>query len=311
MRKLRLTMVAAALITCAVLVMPVKANAQAIVTSNAVYTYDVLLADITELCATYPGIVNFTSIGTTKSGFMIPMITVGNVNAPHSIMIQASIHGREYATANMSMKIAEYYASLFAQGQLQDLFANTCFYVVPMANPEGVSISQSTDKNWKSNGQGVDLNRNFNANWAIVDTKGVFGPAASNYKGPAAESEAESKALVKMAVSKNFDCYISYHQAGNIIYYDDAGTTDAVSAASTCLAQTISRRNGYGMRNLKQTTANGETTMGGFNDWVQIVLQKPGVTVECGTAYGQSTVNGIYKKNRDTWSDVARLFWVQ
>lgn len=283
--------------------------AEEIVSIGSVYTYADMTEDINQLCVSYPSVVSSSSIGSTATGLSIPMIVVGNPSAPHSVMIQSSIHGREWATAAMTMKIAEYYAASFTAGELQDLYANTNFYVVPMANPDGVTIAQTSDGMWKANGVGVDLNRNFDVNWEALDSKGACAPCAENYKGAGPASESETKALISMAQSRNFDCYISYHQAGNIIYYDDNGTTESVSNASTMLAMTIARTNGYGLRNLKVANANGETTMGGFNDWVQICLNKPGVTVECGSAYGAGQVNSIYARNRDSWDSIARLFW--
>lgn len=290
--------------------MPAKANAAgSVVSSGSVYTYGEMIQDIDALCHMYPGIVSYSSIGTSSVGLGIPMITLGNPCAPHCIMIQSAIHGREYATANMTMKIVEYYASNYAVGNMADLYNNTCFYIVPMSNPDGVTIAQTSNCMWKANGIGVDLNRNFDINWNSLDSKGVYQPCSENFKGYTPVSENETKALIALAKSRNFDCYISYHQAGNVIYFDDNGTSEYVSNASAALAATIANCNGYTLRNLKVANAKGETTMGGFNDWVQVCLNKPGVTVECGTAYGQGQVNSIYKKNCGTWNNVARLYW--
>lgn len=98
---------------------------------------------------------------------------------------------------------------------------------------------------------------------------------------------------------------------GNSIYYDDDFVEPEISALSELVAVTVSHTNGYRPYNLKTTNASGITTMGGFTDWVQVILKKPGITVECGTKCGrtgQGQAKSITKKNRDTWINVARLF---
>ena len=113
------------------------------------------------------------------------------------------------------------------------------------------------------------------------------------------------------ASARNYSCYISYHQQGNIIYYDDDLTSPVTSALSTALAATVNGINRYAMVNTTGTNATNTTTYGGFGDYVLMGLQKPGITVECGSAYGargQSQCSTIFLKNADTWAAAARLF---
>ena len=276
------------------------------------YTYEEMLGDINELQATYPGIIRCQSAGTTVQGRSIPMVILGNPGAPHAIMIQSAIHSREYIVSQSTMAIVEYIAQLMSSGQLPDVESNTCFYVVPMSNPDGVVMSQSIAPAWKANANGVDLNRNFNCNWQFLDTKGVIAPGPENFKGYGPESEPEVKALTGLAVSRGFDCYISYHQQGNLIYYDDDFVNPTVSAISALVAATVHNSNGYRMYNLKTTNATGITTMGGFTDWIQVSLGRPAVTVECGTGWGlaaQKQASSIFNRNKNSWISVARLFY--
>ncbi|MCR5733999.1 MAG: hypothetical protein K6G22_05250 [Lachnospiraceae bacterium] len=276
----------------------------------ATYTYAEMCQDINELCAAYPGIVTSASCGVSGSGTNIPYLIVGNPSAPHSIMIQASIHAREYIATQVTMAIVEYYAKQFATGGLADVYASTCFYVVPMANPDGVSIAQMINKDWKANGNGVDLNRNFPTYWEM--TPSPASPGSKEFKGYSAASESETRALMGLATARNHSCYISYHQQGNVIYYDDDFATPTVSALSALLAQNIASINRYTLVNAKSgASTNGVGKMGGFNDWIQLTLQKPGVTVECGSAYGaagQGQAASIYQRNAATWAQVARVF---
>ena len=101
---------------------------------------------------------------------------------------------------------------------MQDLLKNSCIHFVPMLNPDGVTLSQyglngigseelrnrvlkiaekegakdlnSYFRSWKNNLRGVNLNKNFDANWEqTVDKKGY--PAKDEYKGEAVEYEIE------------------------------------------------------------------------------------------------------------------------
>lgn len=295
-----------------ILCFPLSAHAEDIVQLSSTYTYEEMLEDISLLANTYPEYISVKSAGTTSQGRNIPLIILGNPDAKHAIMVQATMHAREYIVTQTSMAIAEYITTLMAGNQIPDIVENVCFYVVPMANPDGVVISQTINSNWKANANGVDLNRQMNVNWEYLDTKGVTAPGPENFKGYAPESENEIKALKAIAQSRNFDCYISYHMKGNIIYYDDDFVEPEISALSELVAVTVSRTNGYRPYNLKTTNASGITTMGGFTDWVQVILKKPGITVECGTKCGpagQGQAKSIFKKNRDTWISMARLFF--
>lgn len=285
------------------------ASLPSIVQLSSTYTYDEMIMDIAELTAMYPGIVTSGSIGTSVQGRNIPFVVLGNPAAPHSIMIQSSIHAREYIVSQSTMATIEYYAMQFAAGNLADVLATTCFYIVPMANPDGVTMAQSVAPDWKANANGVDLNRNFPIGWEL--TGGPAAPGPQKFKGFTPASEPETRALMAFASARNYSCYISYHQQGNIIYYDDDLTSPVTSALSTALAATVNGINRYAMVNTTGTNATNTTTYGGFGDYVLMGLQKPGITVECGSAYGargQSQCSTIFLKNADTWAAAARLF---
>lgn len=273
------------------------------------YTYENMIQDILTLQYLHPDIICCYPIATTPDNRVIPVIVLGNKESEHNIMVQAAIHGREYGTTQVVMKMVEYYAELYT-GAPTDLLYNTCFYIVPMSNPDGVFIAQSRECLWKANGSGVDLNRNFDIQWDNINTKGVYAPASENFKGYTPASEIEVKSLIQLATERNYDCYISYHQKGNIIYYHDNVIPETLRT-STELAKTIQSINGYKLVSLRNSNRMGETTLGGFTDWIQFVMNKPAVTIECGTAcppFGQGQVNSIYEKNKNTWLAIAGIY---
>lgn len=306
-----------------------------IVSLSGMYTYDQMTADLAKLAAAYPDSIHVTAIGATALGRKIPEVILGNPKAAHSIMIQSSMHAREYLATQMTMKMIEYYAQQYRNGgtwnghSIQQLLNTVCLYIVPMSNPDGVSIAQSgaasvpaassaihsfislfsKTAGWKANANGVDLNRNYPTGWTALTA--VTAPASEGYRGAAPASESETQAMMALAASRPFDAYVSYHMAGNIIYYDESGNTLQNSAQSALLAQTLRAVNGYGLRSLVTALRTGECSQAGFNDWVQLAFGKPGVTVELGSSlppYGQGQVGSIYGRNRDSWAAMAALY---
>lgn len=115
--------------------------------STALYTYEDMSEDIIELCNTYPAVFHSNLVGRSVEGRDLYELVLGNPNADKHVMVQAGIHGREYMSTQLVMKMAEYYAFYYETGSYQgktyaELFENTAFHIVPMANPDGVSISQ-------------------------------------------------------------------------------------------------------------------------------------------------------------------------
>ena len=210
---------------------------------------------------------------------------------------------------------------------LSDLFHQVAVHMIPMSNPDGVTLAQSglngirsdflkqtiltayaKDKElgrttldmdkyltiWKSNAAGVDLNHNFPADWEGVTSTAVSA-SYSGYKGTTALSEPESQALAAMADKYPWAATISYHSMGNIIYWDT--NTSRVKAASKALADSLGTVTGYKL--------DGSDGKGGYKDWMQS-KDNPvaGVTIEVGSVacpLPLSEFDKIWKQNKAVW----------
>lgn len=116
-------------------------------TSKALYTYDEMQEDIDVLCSTYADCLSYEVIGYSVDGRELYALTLGSPEAEYHIFVQAAIHGREYMTAQLVMKMTEYYAANYENGIYQgktyrELFEKTAIHIIPMSNPDGVTISQ-------------------------------------------------------------------------------------------------------------------------------------------------------------------------
>ena len=225
--------------------------------STALYSYQKMENDLQLLAGYYPQYMTLDTAGvTTADGRNLYVIYFGNQNASRQIFICAATHAREYMTAQLVMKQLEYYCAHYEDGSYngtayRDIFENTCFVIVPMVNPDGVSISQfgeeglnredlrqnlraiyESDKNggytdeaydtyltrWKANGMGVDLNRNYSPGWESVTDR--TAPSSGLYKGTQPGSEAESQALMNIVDGlSNPLLAISYHSYGSLVYW--------------------------------------------------------------------------------------------
>ena len=116
-------------------------------TDTSIYTYEMMAADIEELCSRYPKWVSSSVIGVSNDGRNLYEVVLGNPEAEKHIMMQAAIHGREYMTTQLVMKMIEYYAYYYQNGKYEnvsyaDIFDKIALHIVPMTNPDGVTISQ-------------------------------------------------------------------------------------------------------------------------------------------------------------------------
>ena len=217
-----------------------------------IYSYTDMEKDINTLCNTYPDIVSCNSIAETIDGRNVYDIVIGKTSASKQIMIQGSIHAREYITTQLVMKQLVTFLSALSSNEVvyqgktaNELLSDYAIHVIPMVNPDGVSISQNglagiqnestleTVKNiatydgksindseyltqWKSNAQGVDLNRNFDADWERYE--GPSHPSSDHYKGTSVGCTPESSALIRLTEQYPFVRTISYHSQGQVIY---------------------------------------------------------------------------------------------
>ena len=109
-------------------------------------------------------------------------------------------------------------------------------YVIPLANPDGAAAG--TDRVYgRMNGNGVDLNRNWDYRWQMTATHGT----RPVFAGTAPFSEPETQALRDFIEERKISAAIFYHSAGAVIY-SGAGITTSQTVE---LAQFMAQHTGY------------------------------------------------------------------
>lgn len=299
------------------------ADALSVVRPTGLYSYEQMVEDLTALWKTYPRQTAMEYIGQSEEGRLIPVLRIGSENAAHHVLLQGAMHGREHMTAWLLTALADFWL----KNDILNYGYDVCLHIIPMTNPDGVTISQTHALNetqawyyerdtawgrvtgsrwnyagrWKANALGVDLNRNFTTNWETMVSRSV--PAAENYKGTAPLSAKESQVLAAYTLSYAFDAAVSYHATGSLIYYSSC--LPQMHPRSTSLAQAVEEVTGYPLYD-PQTGANA-----GYKDWA-MEQGIPSITVEVGCnqaplAYGE--LYSIFYRNLNVFPRLAQ--WAQ
>ncbi len=143
-------------------------------------------------------------------------------------------------------------------------------YVIPCANPDGYAAG--TDRvHGRMNGNGVDLNRNWDYNWQMTATHGTRPVYAGEY----AFSEPETAALRDLILEQNVEAAIFYHSAMAKVFYG----AERERSATYELAAAVSEATGYPIA----ASVPGQITTGDAIDWMSAKRGLAGVEVELTT----------------------------
>ena len=255
-------------------------------------------------------------IGKTKYGRNIEAIRIGS--GKRGILINASHHAREWMTTILTMKTIEETAIAYQNDSIvKKKLDDIAVWFVPMVNPDGVTLQQlgvtefpnnaqkliirlnngSTNfKQWKSNAEGIDPNRQYPSDWNNIDTSQATKPGQAYYRGKQPLQIEETKAMVRLFESIKPLYTISYHTAGEIIFWHFM-TNHKKGAIDQKMAQKFSEITGYDLMPKEYGHFGG-----GFNDWILTEKNGSGVTIEIGTGTGEvklSEWNSIWKKNKN------------
>lgn len=299
-------------------------NSLCVVAWDPTYTYEQMQNDIAQMEQTYPNILSVTTVGTSELGREVPVLRIGQENARYHILFQGAIHGREHTTAWLLMALVDYWLAHDIQG-----YGDVCYHIIPMVNPDGVTISQTAtltpqqeniyqnDKVngytalsksdyatlWKANGLGTDLNRNFPSGWENIAARDTA--SSEKYQGAYPFSAVETQFLRDYTLRYAFDATVSYHTTGSLIYYE-YGSNESTNTESQNLAEDVKKVTGYPLE--ETVSADGA----GYKDWGIDALGIPSLTIEIGcegTPQAKRELYSIFVRNRTVFPTVAR--WLQ
>jgi DNA-binding protein Fis len=272
-------------------------------TKHQRYSYSEMSRDIHQLKAAYGDRVHYQVIGKSVDGRNLYDVIIGNPNAKKTLLVVSNLHAREYMTAQLCMAQIEYYLKNYYRsisGTVPvNVFEKIAVHYVPMANPDGVTISQygiraihkaslrktlrkmpgaNRHRLWKANARGVDLNRNYPVSYrARYQKRGSEG-----YTGTHAASEPETKAILsllrKIRKTSKLKGVVNYHAMGSIAFggCSKRGNVRKVTTAMYRRAVALTR---YGSSAGYNT---GKPSIGNFREYVVHKKKIPSITLEIG-----------------------------
>ncbi|MCM1246397.1 MAG: Ig-like domain-containing protein [Roseburia sp.] len=286
---------------------------------DTLYSYEDMTKDLKNIAWKYRGKASLKSIGSSEDGRTIWCLRIGNPSAGKKIVIDAGIHAREWLNPLMIVHKCEEILRQYAD--YKGTLKSTCLYVVPMINPDGVTISQygfgairseklrkicqktkASARTWKANARGVNLNFNFPGGWNPENKPKK--PDGISYPGKKAASEKETKAMMAFINGMSgIRGALNYHSTGSILYWNyNVEGTPALYEKQRQLAQKVNSFTRYRLMPKSISTDPN----GGFGDWLIYNKKIPNVTVETGSVMcplPHSQLKKITRENTEllTW----------
>ncbi|GAA0327992.1 hypothetical protein GCM10008967_18090 [Bacillus carboniphilus] len=270
--------------------------------TNVPYSPSVLKRDLHGIHSKFPEHVNIQTIGYSVLGYPIWAVQVGSGN--YSIVILGAHHGREWLTSTLLMRMIEDTAIKMKNNDpAYKILNDVSITFIPMVNPDGVLIQQglaekATKKlsqkwiamnegerdfsRWKSNAQGIDLNRQYPAGWPELSDQ-PNEPSYKFYKGKKPLIAPEARAVSHFLHRKKPLLVATYHSAGREIYYR-FGKEQNVKR-DTAIATRIAEVTGY-----KLAKPPKKATGGGLTDWFITEFRRPALTIEIGSYPGETSL---------------------
>ena len=295
-----------------------KCNAKKIVnTLDKKYSYTDMKSDLKKLEKSYGSILKVDIAGKSLDKRNLYYVTLGNVKAKKTVYVETSVHAREYMNTKLIMKVIEDYCrgydtKKYKGKKYSKIFNKVKVVIMPMVNPDGVTISQYGPKKiksaklrqnlykmtreidyreWKANARGVDINRNYAEGFG---REGAKSPGYKMYAGKKPVSEPETKAQIFVVEKVKPDVVICYHQAGEVMYHRKHTKLSNMLYSMTKYTHIIS----------------GETQYGTFSDYLddRNILN---CTLETGpmpAPVKNSEFKKIYRTNKNVLIAVAKMY---
>ncbi len=300
-------------------------------TKHQRYSYKEMSRDIRQLKAAYGDRVHYQVFGKSADGRNLYDVIIGNPNAKKTMLVVSNLHAREYMTAQLCMEQIEYYLKNYYRsisGTVPaNVFEHIAVHYIPMANPDGTTISQygigairnaslrkalrkmpgaKRHRLWKANARGVDLNRNYPVSYrARYEKRGSEG-----YSGTHAASEPETKAIIsliaKIKNASKLKGVVNYHAMGSIAFGSCSKRGNIKKMTSAMYRRAVALT-GYGS---SAGYRAGKPSVGSFRDYVMCKKKVSSITLEIGLRgcpLPSSQFPSIWRKNYRLVLEEAKL----
>ena len=290
---------------------PVKIKHR-IVDTTEPYSSAKYMNDIDILQTIFP-FMKVTAIGYSSLGKEIKEMRIGC--GKKKVHMNASIHANEWITSLVLMEWLNEYLVALTNGMkvghcsALELFLECEVSIVGMANPDGVDLvidgppeglesiclelneGKADFHGWKADIEGIDLNRQFPANWDTMKERYQAGPGPRDYPGERPLTQKEAIALAELVRREDFDRVIALHTQGHEFYWGYNGHEPALSAI---MAREFAAKTSYASVQYVDSHA-------GLKDWFIQEYKRPGFTIELGKGVNPlplSQFKAIYEETK-------------
>ncbi|RJL32452.1 M14 family metallopeptidase [Bailinhaonella thermotolerans] len=187
----------------------------------------------------HPDIAKVVDIGRTHQGQTLTAIKVTKGarqlrdGSRKAMLYMSAQHAREWITPEMTRRLLMHVLAGYAgNAEIKKLVDTTELWFIPVANPDGYDHTfEPGQRLWRKNlrdndgdgritgADGVDLNRNFRYKWGYDNEGSSENPVSLTYRGPAAMSEPEIRAVDQLASRVRFTYVLNYHSAAELLLY--------------------------------------------------------------------------------------------
>ncbi len=296
-------------ILCFVLTISHFGSAQAckdLIEDSAVYKVSMIYEDVVQLMYGHEDVLSVQILGFSEFGQAIPLLKLENKDVQSTkkpILLVANLHAREFYSSKFLMKFTNQF--LLSLKNERCLYKNASkyleeyiFYIVPLANPDGLKIAQQDWKgieghrdeiskikrigpysDWKANGKGIDLNNNFDDGNFHLKHGRLFEekPASQGHKGSFPGEAIEAKLIQNLVDSIHPLITLSFHTKGDVLFWADRGTHHKFKGLDTKLNKKVATECGLIMARVSQKPKDYAA---GLENYVRAKTGTIGVCVE-------------------------------
>lgn len=248
------------------------------------FTYEEFLGHLDNMATLYPNLITVKQpISTFQTWENRPIYWLKISDNPNTdennepeVLYTAIHHAREPASLSQLIYFMYYVLENYDNDiNIKNLVDNRELYFVPMLNPDGYVYNQTIEPNgggmWRKNRRnnnngtfGVDLNRNYEYNWAGPGTSADGN--SDVYHGPGPFSEPETQAIKWFTEQHNFVTALNYHSFSDLLLFPwgDADIQCVDHDNFTVISADMVERNGYA--NIQSSLLY--PTGGSSDDWM-------------------------------------------
>uniref|UniRef100_A0A3Q3WGE7 Peptidase M14 domain-containing protein n=1 Tax=Mola mola TaxID=94237 RepID=A0A3Q3WGE7_MOLML len=230
-----------------------------------------------------PSTVKLILIGSSSEKQPLYVLKLSLNDRPNkkAMWIDCGIHAREWISTAFCLWFVRHSLLFYSQNpDITHILDNMDVYILPVMNPDGYKYTWTTNRMWRKNRAvsksssciGVDLNRNFDAEWCTVGASD--DPCSEIYCGTFPESEPESQAVAKFLRrhKDSVQLYFSVHSYSQMLLFPYSCTLDEADNHNELLelAQHAAQKIRRFYRNTYKYGAGAKTiylASGGSDDW--------------------------------------------